>query len=56
MGAAVEALPFETPKLFATAVLTGEDFAEGLEKSHCQIRGEDDRRREGSASSGKRVS
>lgn len=29
---AVEALPFETPKLAATAVLTSEDFAERLER------------------------
>ena len=33
MRAAVEALPFESPKLSATAVLTGEDFAERLEKA-----------------------
>ena len=33
MRAAVEALPFEGPKLSATAVLTGENFAEGLEKA-----------------------
>lgn len=30
---AVEALPFESPKLSATAVLTAEDFADRLEKA-----------------------
>jgi hypothetical protein len=30
---AVEALPFESPKLSATAVLTSEDFADRLEKA-----------------------
>jgi hypothetical protein len=30
---AVEALPFESPKLSATTVLTAEDFAERLEKA-----------------------
>jgi hypothetical protein len=33
MRAAVEALPFESPKLSATAVLTAEDFADRLEKA-----------------------
>lgn len=33
MRAAVEALPFESPKLSATAVLTSEDFADRLEKA-----------------------
>jgi hypothetical protein len=31
--AAVEALPFESPKLSATAVLTAADFADRLEKA-----------------------
>jgi hypothetical protein len=30
---AVECLPFESPKLSATAVLTSEDFADRLEKA-----------------------
>jgi hypothetical protein len=30
---AVEALPFESPKLSATAVLTAEDFADRVEKA-----------------------
>jgi hypothetical protein len=33
MRAAIEALPFESPKLSATAVLTSEDFADRLEKA-----------------------
>jgi hypothetical protein len=33
LRAAIEALPFESPKLSATAVLTSEDFAERLEKA-----------------------
>jgi hypothetical protein len=33
IGCAVEALPFESPKLMATAVLTSEDFAERLERA-----------------------
>jgi hypothetical protein len=33
MRAAVEALPFESPKLSATAVLTSEDFADRLEQA-----------------------
>ena len=33
MRAAIEALPFESPKLSATAVLTSEDFAERLERA-----------------------
>ncbi len=30
---AIEALPFESPKLSATAVLTSEDFAERLDRA-----------------------
>jgi hypothetical protein len=33
MKAAIEALPFESPKLSATAVLTSEDFADRLERA-----------------------
>jgi hypothetical protein len=33
MRAAIEALPFESPKLSATAVLTREDFADRLERA-----------------------
>jgi hypothetical protein len=33
MRAAIEALPFESPKLSATAALTSDDFASRLEKS-----------------------
>jgi hypothetical protein len=33
MKAAVEALPYEHPKLSATAVIHSEDFAERLEKA-----------------------
>ena len=33
MKAAVEALPFESPKLSATAALTGEDFASRLDRA-----------------------
>jgi hypothetical protein len=33
MRAAIEALPFESPKLSATAVLSSEDFADRLERA-----------------------
>ena len=33
MRAAIECLPFESPKLSATAVMTSEDFADRLEKA-----------------------
>lgn len=33
MRAAIECLPFESPKLSATALLTGDDFAARLEKA-----------------------